>query len=167
MPEPLPFEEVYARFAERVYRFCRWQVQDPVLAEDIAAETFVAAYTAYGKSKPDPETVHLWLFRIARNLVTDHRRREKRRDRIMQILGRANSREDSVEHIAETNAELVRGLMVISKMKDRERRLIALRIGGGLSYRDIGETLGMAEDAARTATSRAIERFRRLVEDAR
>jgi RNA polymerase sigma-70 factor (ECF subfamily) len=166
-PVPLPFEEVYAKYAERVFRFCLWQVQDPALAEDIAAETFISAYAAYEKRQPAPDGVRLWLFRIARNLVVDHRRRESRLDRIVQKLGRANNnRVESIEQVAETHAELAQMLKVLAKMKKRDAKLIALRAGAELSTHEVAALLGMSEKAVRNATARALVRFRKLSEGA-
>jgi RNA polymerase sigma-70 factor (ECF subfamily) len=163
-PVPLPFEEVYTRYAERVFRFCLWQVQDPALAEDMAAEAFISAYAAYQKRQPEPDGVRLWLFRIARNQVIDHRRRERRLDRIMQRLGRADTRVESIEHIAETHVELAQMLKVLARMKNRDAKLIALRVGGELSTHEIAALLGMSEKAVRNATGRALLRFRKLSE---
>jgi DNA-directed RNA polymerase specialized sigma24 family protein len=53
----------------------------------------------------------------------------------------------------------------MSKLKERDRRLISLRVGGELSYREIGNLVGLSEQAATHATYRALERFRRLVEE--
>ena len=160
-----PFEEVYQRCRERVYHYCLLQTHDISVAEDIAAQTFMAAYAAYEKRRPEPETVHLWLFRIARNLAHDHRRKERRRDQLHQLLGRTEERIDSVEGRAEINADLDRVLAVMAKMKERDRRLIALRAAGDLSFREIGEIVGMPEASVTVATHRAYERFRRLSQE--
>jgi RNA polymerase sigma-70 factor, ECF subfamily len=157
-----PFEEVYERCRERVYHYCLLQTHDMPAAEDIAAQTFMAAYAAYDKRRPDPDTVHLWLFRIARNLAHDHRRKERRRNQLLQLLGRTPEPTDSVERVAETNADLDRVLAVLAKMKERDRRLIALRAAGDLSFREIGEIVDMPEASVTVATHRAYERFRRL-----
>jgi RNA polymerase sigma factor (sigma-70 family) len=164
-PEFPSFEEVYQRCLPRVYHYCLLQTHDATLAEDIAAQTFMAAYRVYDKRKPDPDTVHLWLFRIARNLTHDHRRKERRSKQLLQVLGRAEDRVASVEGNAEINADLARVLDVMAKMKERDRRLIALRAAGDLSFREIGEIVGMSEASVTVATHRAYERFRRLSQE--
>jgi RNA polymerase sigma factor (sigma-70 family) len=156
------FEEVYQRCHARLYHYCLLQTHDATLAEDITAQTFMAAYRVYDKRKPDPDTVHLWLFRIARNLTHDHHRKERRSKQLLQILGRNEDRVGSIEGSAEINADLARVLAVMAKMKERDRRLIALRAAGDLSFREIGEIVGMPEASVTVATHRAYERFRRL-----
>jgi RNA polymerase sigma-70 factor (ECF subfamily) len=156
------FEEIYKRCQTRVYHYCLLQTHDATLAEDIAAQTFMAAYRAYDKRRPEPETVHLWLFRIARNLTHDHHRKERRSKQLLQMLGRNDDRVGSIEASAEVNADLARVLAVMAKMKERDSRLIALRAAGDLSFREIGEIVGMSEASVTVATHRAYERFRRL-----
>jgi len=163
--EPLPFDQVYERFSERVFRFCFLQVGNRALAEDLAEDTFVAAYHSYERTRPDPDRVHVWLFRIARNLVSNHRRQEKARSLVLQIVGRhAQGATQDVEHVAETNAELARVIAVLNQMKPRDRRVVGLRIAAKLSNREIADVLSVSENTAATIVRRAIERFRRLSE---
>jgi RNA polymerase sigma-70 factor (ECF subfamily) len=162
MEDQIPFDDVYERYGDRIYHFCLLQVHDPGVAEDLAAQTFMAAFAAYDKRRPDPGIVGFWLFRIARNLVSDHRRREKRRERVYQIIGRQPQPHSGVEQLAEVNSQLAGILEVLAQMKERERRLIALRAGGGLTFGEIGEMLGLSEHAAMMATHRALDRFRAL-----
>src|SRR4051794_11054688 len=89
-PEPLLFEEIYRLYRDDVYRFCLLQTGHPELAEDLAADALLAAYRAYDHADVPPERARVWLFRIARNLIIDHWRREKRRGRLLQIIGQRN-----------------------------------------------------------------------------
>jgi RNA polymerase sigma factor (sigma-70 family) len=45
-------------------------------------------------------------------------------------------------------------------MRPRERELIGLRVAADLSYREVGELMGMSEPAAKVATHRALRRLR-------
>jgi RNA polymerase sigma factor (sigma-70 family) len=163
--EPLPFDQVYERYIERVFRFCFLQVGNRALAEDLAEDTFMAAYHSYERTKPDPDRVHVWLFRIARNLISNHRRQEKARSLVLQIVGRQSlEAKQDVEHVAETNAELARVIEVLSQMKPRDRRVVGLRVAAKLSNREIADVLNVSENTAATIVRRAIERFHRLSE---
>lgn len=164
MSHPPPFERVYKEFSERIYYACLAQVHNVAVAEDLAAETFLAAYVAYERTKPTSGMVAPWLFRIARNLVTDHRRKERRRDRINQLLGRATAGPRNIEDIASTNSELAEMLGVISQLKARDQRLLSLRVFGELTNREVGQVMGMSEIAAMSAVHRALQRFRSLRE---
>jgi RNA polymerase sigma-70 factor (ECF subfamily) len=165
MPDPdraPPFDEVYEQCVDRVYRYCLWLLRDPTLAQDITAETFLKAYQAYSRRQPDPETVHTWLFRIARNLVSSHRSRERRWSKVMERLRGTPTAERDAEAIAGVSADLSRALRLLSSMNARDQQLIAFHVAGELTLREIGALLGMSEGAATVATHRALERIRRL-----
>jgi RNA polymerase sigma factor (sigma-70 family) len=46
------------------------------------------------------------------------------------------------------------------RLPKRQRTLVALRFGAGLSYREIGHQLGLSEAAALMAVRRALTRLR-------
>jgi RNA polymerase sigma-70 factor (ECF subfamily) len=158
----LSFDQVYELYSARVYAYCLLHVRSTALAEDLAADTMVAAFRAYERVQPPPDEARIWLFRIARNQIIDHFRREKRRGTILQIFGRSQERTGDVEQIAETNADLSRAMELLAGMKSKDRLIIGLRVGGRLSNREIGEVLGVSENTAAGALHRAFERFKRL-----
>jgi RNA polymerase sigma-70 factor (ECF subfamily) len=162
--EPIDFDEIYRLYSIRVFRYCLGQVRNIALAEDLGADTFAAAYVAYGKKPPGPEAIAPWLFRIARNLIIDHNRRERRRGRIDGLLGRSRPRPQTVEEIAATSERLAEVVRLMGQMRERDRMLLGLRLAAGLSNHDTAEILGMGEAAATQAYNRALERFRKLSE---
>ena len=65
--EAVEFETVYQRLAGPVYRFCLTQVSGPSAAEDVAADAWAAAWTAFERTHPTADGVDAWVFRIVRN----------------------------------------------------------------------------------------------------
>ena len=153
------FEEVYRQHSVALYRYCLSLLADPALAEDIAAEAMLDAYRAYHRAPQDPDGIRPWLFRIAKNAAVDHWRSSKRW-RLVAARLFSQAREDvaSVEGTAEINSELRDVLDDLGGLSKRDRELIALRIAGGLSFAQIGATMGMTEAYAGIAYSRALQR---------
>src|SRR5215510_7727099 len=58
------------RHGTSVYRYCREALRDPVLAEDVHQQVFIAAFRDLPKFHRR-STVRTWLFAIARNRVLD------------------------------------------------------------------------------------------------
>jgi len=162
--EHLPFEEVYRRHADAVYRFCLSQLGNRAAAEDVAADSFSSAFAAYDRVRPDQAGLRPWLFRIARNASIDHGRRHRRAGFTLLRLSRAPAPPPDVESLAGLRAELRDVLSAMAGLGRRDRTLVGLRIAGGLSYGEIAEAMGMNEGAARTATHRALGRVRAWVE---
>jgi RNA polymerase sigma factor (sigma-70 family) len=69
-------EEINREYA-RLRNFIRRSVRDPVDAEDILQDVFYELVEAYRMMKP-VEQVTAWLFRVARNRITDLFRRKNR-----------------------------------------------------------------------------------------
>jgi RNA polymerase sigma factor (sigma-70 family) len=69
--------EAISRDESRLRNFIRRRVADPGDAEDILQDVFYELVEAYRMMKP-VEQVTAWLFRVARNRITDLFRRKKR-----------------------------------------------------------------------------------------
>ena len=83
-------EEINREYA-RLRNFIRRSVRDPVDAEDILQDVFYELVEAYRMMKP-AEQVTAWLFRVARNRITDLFRRKNRE---AQRTGPAGPTDDS------------------------------------------------------------------------
>ena len=165
----LPFAGIYEQHADAVYRYCLAMLGDPAAAEDVAAEAFSNAYAAWSRlPETDIEGARRWVFRIARNAAVDHLRRGRRRAMLLWRLGsHGGSHQTDVETVASIRAELREVLHALGGMRRRDRELVGMRVAAGLSYAEIAETVGISEQAARTATHRALARVREGLEGAR
>ncbi len=68
--------ETIRRERSRLQKFIRGRVSDPLDAEDILQDVFYELIEAYRLMKPI-EQVGAWLFRVARNRITDLFRKKK------------------------------------------------------------------------------------------
>jgi RNA polymerase sigma-70 factor (ECF subfamily) len=159
------FDEVYREQATRVYRFCLSQVRDPAEAEDVAAEVFVSALAAFGRTRPDRDKVVPWLLRIARNEIIDRERRRRRRTRLLVQLFSGSEADPgaNVEAQVLVRDDLGRVLAGMKRLSARDRLLVGLRMAAELPYAEIGAALGMSEHAATMATRRAVQRLRAIL----
>jgi len=161
LAEALPFEEVYRRHADDVYRFCLFQLRDRAAAEDAASTTFLSAYTSYERASPDVDTVRYWLIHIAKHKVIDHKRRAQRWRQVMITLHRdSKPAVQEVETQVGMNEHLRVVLKGIESLSKRDQLLIGLRCGGGLSFEEIGKIVGTSTKTATTATHRAMKKLR-------
>ena len=158
-PTVLPFEEVYEKYARKIHAFCVLMLGDPAAAEDVTADTFLAAFKVYDKVQPHFRVVNVWLMRIARNAAIDQLRRRKRWEKVKTFLGREQASPDA-EHLAILNEEIREAVVLMEKLTTQQRQLIAMHCGADLSYGEISQVLGLSTDAARASTHRAVARLR-------
>jgi RNA polymerase sigma-70 factor, ECF subfamily len=71
-------EAIWAEVGTSLQRFVRRHVSDPYAADDIVADVLLRIHEHLGMLD-DRERVTSWVFRIARNAITDHYRRSARR----------------------------------------------------------------------------------------
>ena len=64
------FAQLYRRHADRVYRYLLVRLGDQHLAQDVAAQTFLAALERLATYRGEGEFIS-WLLAIARNKATD------------------------------------------------------------------------------------------------
>jgi RNA polymerase sigma-70 factor (ECF subfamily) len=154
------WEALYAEQLPRVYNFFRYRVGHGPEAEDLTSLTFEKAWQARGRYRRDLAAFSTWLMAIARNVAVDHYR--------FRALRRAAPLEEAEglagpatpETLAVQRSDAERLARMLGGLPDRERELIALKYGAGLTNRDIARQLKMTESNVGTVLHRTIQRLR-------
>ena len=136
-------DELYRRYAARVYTLCRRYVGDGDEAKDLMQETLVKAlekidtYKYTGKG-----SLYGWIGRIAINMSLNRLRRQ-RRPTVPLDLVRDNVPEPTQEEMETIPQEKL--LEWISRLPDTRRAVFNLYCIDGYSHKEIGEMLGISE----------------------
>jgi RNA polymerase sigma-70 factor (ECF subfamily) len=144
------FHELYAKYADDVYRFAHWLSGNPDDARDITAETFVRAWT--GPNEPRMETVKAYLFTIARNL---HRKQWRRASRHEPLEDEMSDPATQPDEAAANRDEFQRALIALQALPEIDRTVLLLRAEEELSYDDIAAVTGLSVTAAKVKVFRA------------
>lgn len=152
------WNDLYARELPRIYNFFRYRVGDRATAEDLTAATFEKAWRARDRYRRDLAKFSTWLFSIARNVAIDHMRR--RRDEVPLDEAAERSAPDSPEEQLIRKAELERLRRLCEDLPERDRELLALKYGAGLSNREIARVYGLTESNVGTILHRAVQQLR-------
>ncbi len=169
---PAAFEPLYRHYAPFIFRFCHRQLGHRDNAADATSQTFIKAIAALHSFRPDPKhpgkTFRAWLFRIAGNVVIDHRR-SHRTHRSLDVpdehttlahylVDPGRSPEDLA--IASADASAVRA--ALERLPDRQRGIVELRLAG-LTGEEIAEAMGMTLSAVKSAQFRAYGTLRQAL----
>lgn len=151
---------VYEDHVDAVYAFFAYAVRREQ-AEDLTASTFERVIRAWRRYDPSRAAERTWVLSIARNLLTDHYRRESHRrgvslDEHPVILDTLRSDEDWAERRLDQD-ELRSWLAVLT---ERERDVLALRYGADLPAADIAALLDLSAANVHQIVSRALRRLR-------
>nr|WP_314433753.1 RNA polymerase sigma factor [uncultured Brevundimonas sp.] len=143
----------------RLQAHVRARVANRQDAEDIAQETWARMAAVSGRDAGGIENVRAYLFRIARNLVIDHRRRAvstvevKVDEAAMERV--ADARPDP-ESVLITRTELRRMDRIMAAMPARPREVFRLSRIEGLSFAEIGRRLGTSRQTVHEHMTRAL-----------
>jgi RNA polymerase sigma factor (sigma-70 family) len=159
------FSAVYDEHVWQVYGFFAYRLRARADAEDLTQQTFERALKAWGRYDPSRASVSTWLLVIARNLLTDHLRSDRgRRQRPIDDLNAEHEALASVEDSPDLGLDPELEL-ALSALGGRERELIGLRFGGGLTGPEIADITGLSLANVQQILSRALRRMRETLEE--
>ena len=155
---PPDFAAVYEAHVWSVYGFLAYRLRSRDDAEDLTQLTFERALRAWERYDPSRASVSTWLIVIARNLLVDHLRADRRplHDPIDEV-GESALAGPPDHHELGLDPALERALGTLG---ERERELIALRFGGDLSGAEIAAITGLTLANVQQIMSRALRRLR-------
>ncbi|GAB3989935.1 RNA polymerase sigma factor [Actinoallomurus acanthiterrae] len=135
-------------------------------ADDIAAETFHAAFRQRKKFDLSRGSARPWLYGIATNLIAKHRRSEARRFRALVRLGGERSvggHEDRV--VTRVSAEHMKGRLaqVVADLPADQRDVLLLVVLAGLGYEEVAQALDVPYGTVASRFSRARKKLRRAL----
>ncbi len=146
-------------YAARVYKFAQMISSDSPDAEDLAQDALENAIRGLKTFNPAKGDIEGWLWRIVVNAGRDAGRIAGRQRLIFEsIADRWPLDEEIVDLGGQLRTEEV--LEAVRALSPRHRAVVALRFGADLSYRHIGQSLGISEAAALMTTRRALANLR-------
>jgi RNA polymerase sigma-70 factor (ECF subfamily) len=142
-------ETAYRQHLPAIVRYLRRRLGDDI-AEDAAADVFARAM----RSERAGQAVSLpWLFGVAANVISEHRRSERRRLRaIERLAAHAPSEHPPVEIASALDPALIRALRRLDR-GDREALLLVA--WGELTYEQTAEALDVPVGTVRSRIFRA------------
>jgi RNA polymerase sigma-70 factor, ECF subfamily len=152
----------------RLLRFLRGL--DPVAAEDVEADTWLAAARDLASFDGDDKQFRAWMFKIARNRLIDWRRREARRRSVAvapEDLNERAAEDDPAITVVDTlRADAAVGLVRACLPRD-QAEVILLRVLGGLGVDEVAAIVGKQPGNVRVLQHRGLRRLaEQFAEDA-
>jgi RNA polymerase sigma-70 factor, ECF subfamily len=168
---PEAWDEAYARHHTQVYRYIHARVFEPATAEDLTSTVFLGAVKNIGSYRYQGQPLLAWLYRIARNVVSSHRRdmfrqRTVRLDTITELPGRMLGRRPreprtSASDDPGTEVERMDLREAISKLPQSQREVLVLKFFVGLDAREVASIVGKDVAAVYSLHARALDGLRR------
>ena len=147
--------EMYDRAVPQVYGYLCTRTNSPVVAEDLTAETFLAAVQAIQRGSV-PDLTIAWLIGVARHKLVDHWRRQAREESGLRLLEEDDVEEDDVD----LRFDRAQARAVLATLGPHHRSALTLRYLDELSVPEVAEHLGRTLHATEALLVRARNAFR-------
>jgi RNA polymerase sigma-70 factor (ECF subfamily) len=171
-PDPVTmvaYHRALAEHADGLKAYATRLLADPIAAEDVAQDAFLALYRHL--NQVPNAAFRPWLFRVARNLCLDQLRRRKFKLSLFRDLQRDDDqpftpadcgsiRPDEVAETREASAAIEQA---IEELPLKFREAFLLCEVEGLSYEDAAAVMGCPVKTVSTRLFRARNRFKSLV----
>jgi RNA polymerase sigma-70 factor (ECF subfamily) len=175
--DPRHFDALYRKYLAQVYSYAYYELRDHHAAEDATervfmqalvglprfeerVDAFIASRAVIGPDdagdSSDMSTFRVWLFRIARNVVANERRTDRRRP-ISSLEDAAElSAPGDVVETAATREAVGAAWQAVARLPEDRRRAVILRFVDEMSTAEIAAVLGRSDGAVRVLLHRAL-----------
>lgn len=162
----IDWEQVVLIEFPKMFNYFRYCGLDDDIAEELAATTFEKAWRARNKYNPEKSAMITWLTTIAKNTLIDYFRTKKTVFPIdtLDEKHQSGSQEHSLEQVIQQTEFLEKLRKLLFQLPDRERELIALKYGTGMTNRDIAKLTGLTESNIGTILHRVVSFLRKSLE---
>jgi RNA polymerase sigma-70 factor (ECF subfamily) len=171
-PDPVTmvaYHRALAEHADSLKSYAARLLGDPIAAEDVAQDSFLALYRHL--NQVPTAAFRPWLFRVARNLCLDQLRRRKFKLSLFRDLQKdeeqpftpvdgASIRPDQIAETREANSAIE---SAIEELPAKFREAFLLCEVEGMSYEDAAAVMGCPVKTVSTRLFRARSRFKSLV----
>ena len=163
------YQRALAEHADSLKAYAARMLSDPIAAEDVAQDAFLALYRHL--NQVPTAAFRPWLFRVARNLCLDQLRRRKFKLSLFRDLQKddeqpftphdnSSERPDDIAETREAQAAIERA---IQELPAKFREAFVLCEVEGMSYEDAAAVMGCPVKTVSTRLFRARQRFTSLV----
>ena len=155
---PQDFLAFYDDAVPRVYGYICARCRQRSLAEDLTAETFLAAVDAVRRDNPPAVSVP-WIMGVARHKLVDHWRRQAREESGLRAL--SNQADDQrTDDFSDVHLDAVIAHQTLSELGPHHQAVLTLRYLDDLPVPEVATLLGRSVQATEALLVRAKRAFR-------
>lgn len=152
------FGELIRRHQSHVRNFLRKLARDPVLADDLAQDTFMHAWDKL-RTYTGQGTFIGWLLSVAYTQFLQSKRKSKRYGEVLEEAGELADVESRTHH-TQPDEEVSDLDKLLAVLTDEERAIMVMSYALGLSHREIGDATGHPVGTIKSMIFRGKEKIR-------
>ena len=153
-------EEIYTQYSKQVYKYLFSLTRNENLSEELTQETFYIATKKINKFKGNCK-LYVWLCQIAKHLYYKELKKWKKMNIVSldTIENTAISQENNPDTMTIQKLDTYKKINILD---GQSKEIMYLRIIGNLSFKEIGEILGISENLARVKFYRGKQKIKEV-----
>ena len=153
------FEQLYQKYYAPALLYAQSLCRGRHLAEDMVQEAF---YRAWLSLPDDVVSFRSWLFRVLRNLIIDHQRRQKH---LADVPPPDTIDETTPENLLLKREDAAALYRAMEALAESDRELLTLYCFARLTGAELAEAMGVSPAVIRQRLRRARVRLRQKMEE--
>jgi len=154
--------QLYSRHASALHGYVQRFCPDRASADDIVQETFIRAWRHLPQLSTDDRPIRPWLFRVARNLLTDADRAARSRPVTVQAEPAEDARDDTrLDQVLDR--QLVSA--ALQHLSPEHRTVLVETFYRGGTLATVARQLGIPHGTARSRLHYALHALRQQLQD--
>ena len=154
----------YEQYADAIFRYCYFRVNNRELAKELVQETFIRVFEYF--KKHEIENIKPFLYKVALNLVIDYSRQKRIKEISLEELYEKQGFEpvsSSSLEIIISSLEIKNILQSLNQLKEDDHQVIMMRYFDGLEPKEIAEILNENSNIISVRLNRAVKKLRELL----
>ena len=154
------FEHLVETYGAEIYVYL-WRLFDGSVedAEDCLQDTYLKAFQAYYRLRPD-SNYRAWLYKIATNSGLTSLKKKRRQTDFQEVLDRNYA--SSLEKAIEQRNTLEQVARAVDALPEKQKSALILRKYQALSYEEIAAIIGGNESSARANVYQGLRKLRKM-----
>lgn len=159
---PKAFGKLYKLYVHRIFGYLFSKVQNVQEAEDLTAQTFLAAFESLDCLRNE-NYFSSWLFTIARHKAMDHFRKQKILEPLQEEMVTSKKGDPLSGAIRSEQARAV--FVLIQGLPEKDQELLRLRFVAELSFPEIARIVHKNPEAVKKSTYRLLAKLKEKLEE--
>lgn len=159
------FESYYNTYYPQVYKYICRKIGDPVQAEDLAMDAFVACLQKFETFDPQKASFATWLYVIVNNKLKNFYRDRKPTEELDENVQLPQSFEDEVAAAGYLDDMRNKLLEALKTLPELERKIVVYKHFKNKTADEIADLLSMTPVNVRVRLSRALKKLRAYFEE--
>lgn len=154
-------EKLYIKYHRELYLYAFSLCRDHHLAQDLTSETFFKAMLSIKDN--NLQYIKYWLFRVCKNLFMDHAKKDKEVSDTEGLESILKIEDTPLDKLIDSEEKKHLYNLVVN-LRTSYKEILILYYYCDFSIKEISETIGLTEGAAKTLLFRARKKLKTALE---